>query len=175
MNYTPPVIQAPQDTLVPVGYAFQPQVQGNGKIYWQPSTYLSCTPCSDPVITPLTDIDYILQVITENGCIAFDTFKVRVFEPQCTEPYLFVPNTFTPNGDNHNDVLHVYGQAIKELDWMIFNRWGIQVFHTTDPEEGWDGTYRGQSLNPDVFGYYVKILCIDGNVFEKKGNVSLLK
>lgn len=173
--YPPSNILVPNDTLVPVNIPLDLIVQGAQSVLWSPTTYLNCGNCTTNQSTPQSDIDYILTMEDPNGCIQYDTIHIRVFEPHCDEPYLYVPNTFTPNEDGHNDMIHVHGLSIKEMEWMIYNRWGERVFYTRDPKQGWDGTFRGKALNPDVYGFYVYILCVDGNEFRKKGNISLLK
>jgi len=49
------------------------------------------------------------------------------------------------------------------------------VFETTSQDIGWDGRFRGKTLNSDVFGYYLRVRCFNGEDFFKKGNVTLLR
>jgi gliding motility-associated-like protein len=67
---------------------------------------------------------------------------------------------------------------IKSL--RIFNRWGEVVFERSnfspnDPSVGWDGTFKGKQLSPDVYVYVFSILCFNNQIIELKGNVTLLK
>ena len=92
----------------------------------------------------------------------------------------FVPNVFTPNGDQLNDIFTVFGSpCIKRIiELRVFDRWGETVFAAFDfsPEEnGWDGRFQGESLNPGVFTYYVKIESFEGATLTGKGSVTLLK
>ena len=57
----------------------------------------------------------------------------------------------------------------------IYDRWGQKVFETNDPNQGWDGTFKGEALAPDVYGFYLQIKCFNGADFFKKGNIALLK
>jgi gliding motility-associated-like protein len=100
---------------------------------------------------------------------------VFVIERSCIEPYIFIPQAFSPNGDGENDVLFVYGNPIDEIELVIYNRWGEKVFETRDKNFGWDGTYRNERQAPDVFAYYLRVLCVNGEEFVKKGNVTLLR
>jgi gliding motility-associated-like protein len=52
-----------------------------------------------------------------------------------------MPSAFTPNGDGHNDLLrpHLFGRVAR-FHWVVYNRWGGEVFETSDPTAGWDGT-----------------------------------
>ena len=75
-------------------------------------------------------------------------------ETECAEPYIFVPKAFTPNNDDNNDRFIVRGANIKELRFIVWDRWGEKVYETTDISAlGWDGTYNGKTLNPGVFVY----------------------
>lgn len=88
---------------------------------------------------------------------------------------VFVANVFSPNGDGNNDVLHILGKGITEIEFIIYNRWGEKVFETTDIATGWDGTYKGSPMNIGVFVYYIKGKLKDGKEIIKKGNVTLLR
>jgi gliding motility-associated-like protein len=93
----------------------------------------------------------------------------------CAEPEIFIPNAFTPNGDQSNDLMVVRGNTIRELLFRIYDRWGEKVFETTVPGEGWDGTYKGKKANPAVYVYYVEATCFGNEKFFKKGNITLIR
>lgn len=75
-------------------------------------------------------------------------------------PYYVLPNTFTPNGDGQNDLFHPFRphRFVPKIEMKIFNRWGVKVFETEDPEINWDGRdQNGRELNDGVYlyaGYY---------------------
>ncbi len=131
----------------------------------------------NPVITPGTagDITYTVTVTNEFGCKGVASITIRVSNPPCNDEDIFLPTAFTPNGDNVNDVLFVRSNFISTLDLHIYNRWGQEVFKTNDQLKGWDGTFKGERLSPDVFGYYMNITCPNGRSFSKKGNITLLE
>lgn len=85
---------------------------------------------------------YLLTVTDINGCVGKDT--ILIAQKDCLYG-VFIPNAFSPNGDRNNDVFRalVYGPAIK-FSLQVFNRYGQQVFQTTDPDKGWDGLYKGK-------------------------------
>ncbi|TAL58572.1 MAG: gliding motility-associated C-terminal domain-containing protein, partial [Bacteroidetes bacterium] len=87
----------------------------------------------------------------------------------------YIPNAFSPNGDGENDIFYVRGNCIKELTFIIYNRWGEKVFKTTDPKQGWDGTHRGKTANTAVFAYYMNAVLASGEKISRKGNVSLIR
>jgi gliding motility-associated-like protein len=100
---------------------------------------------------------------------------VEVRDLLCEDPDIFVPNTFTPNGDGNNDVLLVRGRSIRELEFMVFDRWGEKVFETNDQDRGWDGTFEGKPVDPAVFVYHLTVYCVDGQRFFTKGNVTIVR
>ena len=87
----------------------------------------------------------------------------------------FVPNVFTPNGDGKNDQLMVFSHSISQIDFKIFNQWGVQVFASTKQGNGWDGKYKGVAQPVGVYVYILKLVLTDGTVLHKKGSVSLLR
>jgi gliding motility-associated-like protein len=58
---------------------------------------------------------------------------------------------------------------------VIYNRWGEVVFETTDQQQCWDGTHRGQALPSDVFAYKLQVRLQDGTSIVKSGNINLLR
>ncbi len=129
----------------------------------------------NPIATPLETTTFTVFANDEAGCR--DTANVTVYLKSflCLEPYIFVPNAFTPDGDGRNDIFYVRGNAIDEMYIAVFNRWGEKVFESNSLENGWDGTYKGKELPPDVFGYYLELKCLNGEEYFKKGNVTLIR
>ncbi len=142
---------------------------------WTYGELLDNDQIDNPVAMPLETTTFTVFVEDEIGCK--DTANVTVYLKSffCEEPYIFVPNAFTPDGDGRNDVFYVRGNAIDELLLVVYNRWGEKVFETNDLNSGWDGTYKGKELSPDVFGYYLELKCLNGEEYFKKGNVSLIR
>jgi gliding motility-associated-like protein len=149
-------------------------VPTNASFTWSP-TFGMVNPSSlQTMVSPLETMIYTLTA-TDGLCTKSDTALVKVYEIVCDEPYVFVPNAFTPNGDQENDVLYVRGIWIEKCIFRVFNRWGELVFETTDQNIGWDGTFKGKKLDPDVFDYYLDVDCIGGLRTIIKGNVTLMK
>ena len=61
------------------------------------------------------------------------------------------------------------------MSLIIYNRWGEKVFESKNQSIGWDGTFKGKLLDPDVYAYYLTVNCIGGEVFTEQGNVTLLR
>jgi gliding motility-associated-like protein len=119
-----------------------------------------------------TDREYTTQI---SAITDFSGYKSNFLVKAEGETDIFVPNAFSPNGDGQNDILYFRGNGFKDLDFVIYDRWGEKVFETTDKQVGWDGTYKGVKLSTAVFSYYVKATNYSGTEIEKKGNVTLVR
>jgi gliding motility-associated-like protein len=99
----------------------------------------------------------------------------------CDGANVFIPNTFSPNADGANDYFFPRGTGLFTIKQLrIFNRWGEQVFEkysfkANDESAGWDGTYKGQKLTPDVYVYIMDIQCQNNTTLTLKGNIALIK
>ncbi len=142
---------------------------------WSPEDGLDDAGSHQPLAEPTETTGYSVLVTDPAGCQVLRADTVFVISPDCREPNIFVPNAFTPNGDGENDFLYVRSAVIDQVEFAVYNRWGQQVFETTDLSVGWDGTFKGERLAPDMFGYYLKATCFDGQTFFLKGNVTILR
>ncbi len=141
---------------------------------WTPSTGLPCPTCTDNTVQPGHYTLYTVTATDTNGCIAQDTVSVDVI----ADHTIFPPNGFTPNGDGNNDYFQLFGnlESIRYINIMIFDRWGEKVFEANEPYFKWDGTYKGEKLDPAVYVYVMKIVHIDGfNQRTFKGSITLLR
>lgn len=117
---------------------------------------------------------YTIQLIveTENACFDTSYRNVRV-NPV---PSLYMPNTFSPNGDGVNDFFFFKNYAFVEegLEFRIFDKWG-ELIYSTNKFKPWDGTYKGHIAKQDT--YIWKLRCFDffGNEYNYKGHVNLIK
>jgi gliding motility-associated-like protein len=99
----------------------------------------------------------------------------------CKNANVFVPNTFSPNGDGSNDVFYVRGKGLDRVKSLrIFNRWGEVVFEQSnfpvnDPNYGWKGTYKNHKPVPDVYVYQVEVFCENSQIIRFEGNVALIQ
>ena len=108
-------------------------------------------------------------------CFRKDSVSIFFIDSKCEDPYIYVPNAFTPNGDGENDVLFVRGRNITDLYFAVFNRWGEKVFETNNQSNGWDGSFRNRSSDPAVFDFYIKYKCGAGIEYFQKGNITLIR
>ncbi|RMG93855.1 MAG: hypothetical protein D6706_14815 [Chloroflexi bacterium] len=191
-NYT--VLQAPDINLeaVPDSVAIEPgqpvtialntnNAASIQSFYWDPEEGLFCPDvanCDEIIVAPEEDTYYMIVATDVWGCK--DTTYIIVNVIDLGDVLLYVPNSFSPNGDGNNDEFRVYGRGFKRYRLMIFDRWGEKVFESYDPDEGWDGTFKGEPLNPGVYVYYldidfIKNLQPPNYLRDRKGSVTLIK
>lgn len=145
---------------------------------WYPSKFLDNPTRSNPVLTAKEDVTYICVAENDGHCSAKDEVKVIVI---CNGGNVFLPNTFSPNGDGHNDIFYPRGRGIYGVkSFRVFNRWGEMVFERTnfnanDISSGWDGTYKGVKLPADAYVYTVELMCDNNNTIPAKGSITLLR
>ncbi len=146
---------------------------------WTPADGLSCDRCFAPIATPTVTTTYTFTATSNYGCTSNADVTVTTF---CDQSQVFIPNTFTPNGDGVNDRFYISAHGVSLIVRLsVYNRWGELVFQSlnsqpNDAGAGWDGTYKGQVLAPDVFVYVAEVLCDLGQQpFSFKGDVSIVR
>jgi gliding motility-associated-like protein len=180
--YPIPTVNAGGDKNISVGREVQivPQISKDvTNVTWTPSTgIISNNESSSITVKPLQSIEYTIRVKNEGGCSAEDKVSVYVL---CNNSNVFVPNTFSPNGDGANDIFYPRGSGIFKIQNLkVFNRWGEIVFEKSnfnpnDASAGWDGTFKGKPLPPDVFIYILQVVCDNNTALTFKGNIALIK
>ena len=145
---------------------------------WQPATTLSCADCPQPIAAPKFNTKYRVDVVDSNGCKNRSEIEIIVI---CKNANVFLPNTFSPNGDGSNDVFYIRGRGLDRVKSLrIFNRWGEVVFEqqnfpVNNPMYGWNGTYKGNKPHPDVYVYQVEVFCENSQIIRFEGNVALIQ
>jgi gliding motility-associated-like protein len=116
---------------------------------------------------------YAIVLIVKNvwGCVDTAIKNIRV-EPDFN---LYIPNTFTPNEDDRNELFQAKGTGIKTFKLLIFNRWGEQVFDSNDITKGWDGSFKGEPCKSDVYVWKLRATDINGKAKELNGHVTLYR
>jgi gliding motility-associated-like protein len=175
------VMASPTDTtvgrLAPVSVHFEVTGGYLSRINWSPSEFISCTTCTETVITPPHDILYELEVQNEYSCTAKANIQIKTF----SSGRVNIPNAFSPNGDGRNDIFYIIGsQDIKIVkEFSVFNRWGQAVFRAenfpaNDPGFGWNGMSNGKAASAEAYVYIVIIEFKDGTTQVFKGSVILV-
>lgn len=142
---------------------------------WSPADLLDDPFDDNPIATLAQTQTFVVTVTDDLGCSGTAEVTVEVMQPECDESDIFIPNMFSPNGDNINDIFRVESNFIEEQDIVIYNRWGEEIFSSNEPDAEWDGTYNGKPVSSDVYAYYVKIICINGVEYSKKGNITVFR
>jgi gliding motility-associated-like protein len=142
---------------------------------WNFDETLSGFNIANPLASPINTTTY--HVFVDDGtCPNQTNVTVYVRLAPCIEGRIFVPNAFSPNGDGNNDVFFVRASIeIDEFLFAVYDRWGQPMFQTTDINEGWNGTFKGEVQSPSVYGWYCEGICPNGEPFFLKGNVTLIR
>ena len=172
-------VQDPLTIAVGMGANILMNYTGNIVSYnWLPTTRLSCTDCPAPFANPQYTTKYTVEIEDRYGCRNSGNITIIVV---CGKENVFIPNTFSPNGDGRNEVFYPKGTGLFRIKSMrVFNRWGEVVFEknefaANDPSVGWNGTFKGKTASPDVYIYTMEILCENNTIIPVKGNVTLLR
>lgn len=132
----------------------------------------------NPVYTFPTDsgghYQVCLNTISNHGCIDSACHVVNIGD----QFLLYVPNTFTPDGDGLNDIFLpvLQGEAPLTYELYIFNRWGELIFLSTDKLKGWDGTHKGIISKEDVYVWKLRVRKkMNQDKIERMGHINLLR
>jgi gliding motility-associated-like protein len=147
-------------------------------VAWTPAENVACPSCPQTTALLSGKTTYTVTATSPWGCKASDEVTVNA---ACDGSVFYFPNTFTPNGDGDNDMFYPQGLGLKVVSlFRIYSRWGEVIFNAENipansPEAGWDGSFRGQQLKPDVYVYVAVTRCADGQAVEVKGDISLIR
>jgi gliding motility-associated-like protein len=172
----------PQDTLVvsgsnvniqPPSLAFEP----DSLLWFTNTTDDYCTDCPNLDIIPETSGQVSLTIVNTNGCHSTSSFTL-VLEPL----QIYIPNSFSPNGDGINDRFEVYTnyQELSISRFEIYDRWGGQLFSyygsgNDSWQASWDGRYDGSDLNTGIYVYLIEVETASGRRKQFSGEVSLVR
>lgn len=146
---------------------------GGNTYSWSPTTGLNDPNIPNPVATIRQTQKYFVNVSSGPGCTNIDSVTVLVDFASSLARYM--PNAFTPNGDGLNDCYGLKNwMYVKKLEFRIFNRYGEQVFGTSDPSRCWDGKYKGKIADQGSYVYYIKAETNCGTE-EQKGTFLLIR
>jgi gliding motility-associated-like protein len=135
-------------------------------------TYDWSTGTTSPTAIVTKPGTYTLAVTDNNGCIGKDTIKI--VQKDCLFGF-FIPNSFSPNGDYRNDVFRalLYGPVLK-FKLQVYNRYGELIFGSTNPDQAWDGTWKGKPCDNGNYVWQCSYQLEGGEPVYKKGNVILV-
>ncbi|MEZ4737999.1 MAG: gliding motility-associated C-terminal domain-containing protein [Flavobacteriales bacterium] len=120
---------------------------------------------------------YVVEINNQYDCTLRDSAQVIEYCPSA----IFIPNTFTPNGDGTNDVFLPVGKNIAKMHMYVFDRWGNMLFESDDPTMGWDGTYAGEVVKNDMYVWRLRYQFLEdkdgtlGMEQEQLGHIQVLR
>lgn len=176
-----PTVSAGPSQLITVGSTVKLNATSSTDVIkwdWSPTDYLDCTTCPSVNAAVRKPISYAVTATNQEGCTQSAVVAVDLI---CDHDVIFIPNTFSPNGDGQNDIFYPRGKGINFIkSFRIFNRWGQEVFrrekfNIDDISAGWNGTYKGVAQPADVYIYFLEAFCDTQEFFQLQGNVTLLR
>ena len=117
------------------------------------------------------DYEVTQVVVSDFGCV--DTIILTVSVE--TDFYLYIPNTFTPDGDGLNECFEIKGVGFEGYSIEIFNRWGNPVFSTSDENECWDGTFNGKDVPIGTYSYRIVAQLPFDEIYIKEGTLQIIR
>lgn len=164
-----PIADAGTDQSINLGDSAT--LNASGGIYYSWSTG---TTNATTTVGPSSTTTYYVTVTNSDSCQSSDSVIVTVTYPSTD---LVMPEAFTPNGDNLNDKLLPINATDFDINpFIIFNRWGNEVYHVTSNTDGWDGTFLNAKQEVGTYVYYIKAVSkTNGEEVIKQGVVTLIR
>ncbi len=175
-------IETIADTTIILGYSILLNTQSNlpaSGASWSPTKNVECPMCLSTIVTPFEDQTYVIEAVTAEGCTDRDTVTISVDGT----PILYVPNVFSPNGDQINDYFSISTDprnitAIHEV--LILDRWGGIVAQqgsllTDDSVILWDGLTKQGVAPTGIYVYMITFNMADGKRMTVHGDLTLLR
>lgn len=156
----------------------QVEPAGAFSVQWSPPLGLACADCPATWVHPLRSTQYTVSVRNASRACQ-QSEKVNVFVLPCN---IYIPEVFSPNNDQQNDVFFVYGNScVKQIkEMVVYNRWGEVVFRNenfafADPKQGWDGRYLQEIAEGGVYAYKIAVEFTNGETNRYSGSVVLVR
>ena len=166
----------PQPNITPSFYEIYPNeeiILETNNIYTNYSWYNendSLISQNKNIIADSTLSVYVIVESTE-GCLGESEIAIVQYIPRVI---LYIPNTFTPNGDEHNEVFFITGEYVKNFYMNIIDRWGESIFSTNDINKHWDGRHQGRLVQQGSYTYNIQITGEDNRYFIKNGIINVI-
>jgi gliding motility-associated-like protein len=163
---------AGNDTILARGQPLNMQGSGGDFYSWTPSDGLTNPNIANPVLNYNKDIVFKLRVSNQQGCSGYASVAVKYY----TGPEIYIPNAFSPNGDGQNDRFRFIPVGITDYKYFrIYNRWGMEIYASTDFRNGWDGTFKGAPAPVDTYVWILQGTDFTGKEIMKRGTVTLIR
>ena len=139
---------------------------------WNPAIGLNDAHIENPITTYDKEQLYRLDAVTNEGCDAHSKILIKRFDG----PEIYIPTAFTPNNDRLNDKLKAFPVGMSKLNFFaVYDRYGQQIFYTTDFTKGWDGNIKGMPAQSGNYIAVAQAVTYTGKPFPKKTNVVLIR
>jgi hypothetical protein len=175
---------SPTDVTIDLGYTVQTSTTTGPvgrpvSFLWTPAEGLSCTDCSEPLITATGSQLYLAKITDADGCIDTATIRLTVNKQRP----IYFPNIFDPTTGifPNNFFTGFSGPAATAMKvFRVYDRWGALVFEGknipfNEPNEGWDGTINGKIADTGVYVWYASVQFIDGVELEYSGDITVIR
>jgi len=159
------------DTILsgsPIGLSVSPSNLSNYQ--WSPAEGLSCTDCTDPIVSPIVTTKYTVTYTNKYGC-STDTAVTVYVKPICN---IYIPNAFSPNGDGLNETFAPKGECIASYSMNIYNRWGY-LLYSTSTGTPWNGNCNNKKVPEDIYTYQINLMDVFKQQHAYIGSVAVLK
>ncbi len=146
---------------------------GAGQVNWNFGNGFSATTQSvSPQTYTAVGTYTVFYNVTNGPCVASTDIVITVLNEGSS---LYIPNAFTPNGDHVNDIFYVGATNITDFNMVIFDRWGLEMFSSSDIKAGWDGKVKNVMVSDGTYFYLITAKDLDNNKIDKQGHVTLFK
>lgn len=158
-------------SAVPGAAGYQVSIDG-GITFTNPSSGPTGLTHTIGGLQPAQEVTLIVKAI---GSIVCQESISKAVAARTLVDDIYIPNTFTPNGDGLNDVFRVYGSIIQEVNVIVFNQWGEKIFQSRDRSVGWDGTFRGKPQPSGVYIVVAQFILTDGSMIKRNASLNLIR
>ena len=163
-----PTVECGINLSINGGESVMLNANGTGNYSWYPIEGLSCISCKKTLASPLSTTTYYLILTDSIGCLTKDSLTIWVNQQ------IYIPSSFTPNGDDINDVFYVYGD-FSSIDLKIYDRWGEMIFQSKNSSTGWDGKFKGKPVQEDNYIYILNVRNSFNNEMVYRGKIVLIR
>ncbi len=167
-----PLLFACCDTSIHEGDTVILSASGSVNYRWTPSTGLNCDTCPAVIANPAMTTTYTI-IGTDSGGCQIERLLTVIVENPCTD--FTIPNVFTPNGDNRNDYFEIKTENLDKYSIFIYDRWGKEMYKSTDPTKYWNGSTETGTEAPDGVYYYIINSICQGDNYSKQGFVQVIR
>ncbi|MCF8239250.1 MAG: FG-GAP-like repeat-containing protein [Saprospiraceae bacterium] len=148
-------------------------------IEWTPLLPAFCAHCFSQSFSVQSETLLEIVIVDSSGC-RYELSTLVILDVN-DDHKVFLPNVFSPNGDGINDLWQIQPSGpVQSWELNVFDRWGNQVYLRKGGQQdlqqfGWDGSFRGEEMDPGVFVFEFSILWLDGSTTNRAGEMVLIK